>query len=87
MTGMMFGVGYAVDGLMHHNLVKPVKGYKYNDKLSLNENMDAFMKNYTEQAKYINDNMNKMMYNGFTEDLLKNEVHPEKYKKISKKEY
>lgn len=50
----MFGVGYAVDGLMNHNLVKPVKGYKYNDKLSLNENMDAFMKNYTEQAKYIN---------------------------------
>lgn len=31
--------------------------------------------------------MDKMMYNGFTEDLLKNEVHPEKYKKISKKEY
>lgn len=28
-----------------------------------------------------------MMYNGFTEDLLKNEVHPEKYKKITKKEY
>ena len=54
MTGMMFGVGYAFDGLTHHNLVKPVKGYKYNDKLSLNENMDAFMKNYTEQAKYIN---------------------------------
>ena len=68
MTGMMFGVGYAVDGLMNHNLVKPVKGYKYNDKLGLNENMDAFMKNYTEQAKYINDNMDKMMYNGFTED-------------------
>lgn len=31
--------------------------------------------------------MDKMMYNGFTEDLLKNEVHSEKYKKISKKEY
>lgn len=31
--------------------------------------------------------MDKMMYNGFTEDLLKNEIHPEKYKKISKKEY
>ena len=31
--------------------------------------------------------MDKMMYDGFTEDLLKNEVHPEKYKKISKKEY
>ena len=31
--------------------------------------------------------MDKMMYDGFTEDLLKNEIHPEKYKKISKKEY
>lgn len=27
------------------------------------------------------------MYDGFTEDLRANEVHPEKYKKISKKEY
>lgn len=31
--------------------------------------------------------MDKMMYNGFTEDLLKNKVDPSKYKKISKKEY
>lgn len=46
MTGLMFGVGYAVDGLMNHSLVKPVKGYKYNEKLSMDENIDAFMKNY-----------------------------------------
>ena len=46
MTGMMFGVGYAVDGLMNHSLAKPVKGYKYNEKLSMDENIEAFMKNY-----------------------------------------
>ena len=46
MTGLMFGVGYAADGLMHHSLVKPVKGYKYNEKLSMDKNIDAFMKNY-----------------------------------------
>lgn len=48
MTGLMFGVGYAADGLLNHNLVKPVKGYKYNDKISLDDNIDAFMKNYNK---------------------------------------
>ena len=50
----MFGVGYAADGLMNHSLKRPVKGYKYNEKLSLDKNIDAFMKNYDEQAQYIN---------------------------------
>lgn len=50
----MFGVGYSVDGLMNHSLVRPVKGYKYNEKLSLDDNINAFMKNYDKQAQYIN---------------------------------
>ena len=66
MTGLMFGVGYSVDGLMNHSLVRPVKGYKYNEKLSLNDNINAFMKNYDKQAQYINGEIDKTMYNGFT---------------------
>ena len=62
----MFGVGYSVDGLMNHSLVRPVKGYKYNEKLSLNDNINAFMKNYDKQAQYINGEIDKTMYNGFT---------------------
>ena len=50
MTGLMFGVGYAVDGLMNHSLVRPVKVYKYDEKLSLDDNINAFMKNYDKQA-------------------------------------
>ena len=50
MTGLMFGVGYAADGLMNHSLKRPVKEYKYNEKLSLDENINAFMKNYDKQA-------------------------------------
>ena len=46
----MFGVGYAVDGLMNHSLKKPVKEYKYDEKLSLDENVNAFMKNYDKQS-------------------------------------
>lgn len=46
----MFGVGYSVDGLMNHSLKRPVKAYKYDEKLSLDENIDAFMKNYDKQA-------------------------------------
>ena len=87
MTGLMFGVGYAADGLMNHSLVRPVKGYKYNEKLSLDDNIDAFMKNYDKQAQYINGQIDKIMYDGFTKDILKNEYHPEKFKKITKKEY
>ena len=62
----MFGVGYAADGLMNNSLKRPVKGYKYNDKLSLDENIDAFMKNYDKQAQYINGEIDKIVYNGFT---------------------
>lgn len=87
MTGLMFGVGYAADGLMNHSLVRPVKAYKYNENLTLDKNIDAFMKNYDKQAQYINGQIDKIMYDGFTKDTLKNEYHPEKFKKITKKEY
>lgn len=66
MTGLMFGVGYAADGLMNHSLKRPVKGYKYNEKLSIDENINAFMKNYDKQAQYINGEIDKIMYDGFT---------------------
>ena len=39
MTGLMFGVGYAADGLLNHSLKRPVKGYKYNENLSIDENI------------------------------------------------
>ena len=62
----MFGAGYAVDGLINHSLSRPVKAYKYNENLSLDDNIDAFMKNYDEQAQYINGQIDKIMYDGFT---------------------
>ena len=43
---MMFGVGYAVDGLMNHSLSRPVKAYKYDEKLSVDDNIKAFQENY-----------------------------------------
>ena len=46
----MFGVGYAANGLMNHSLKRTVKGYKYNEKTSLDDNINAFMKNYDKQA-------------------------------------
>ena len=46
MTGLMFGVGYAADGLMNHSLARPVKGYKYDEKLSIDDNIKAFQENY-----------------------------------------
>lgn len=50
MTGLMFGVGYAADGLLNHNLKKPVKAYKYNEGLSLDKNIEEFMKSYDKSA-------------------------------------
>lgn len=50
MTGLMFGVGYAADGLLHHSLKKPIKAYKYNDGLSLDKNIEEFMKSYEKSA-------------------------------------
>lgn len=74
MTGLMFGVGYAADGLMNHSLKRPVKGYKYNEKLSLDNNINAFMKNYEKQAQYINGEIDKIMYDGFTKDVINKKV-------------
>ena len=50
MTGLMFGVGYAADGLLHHSLKKPIKAYKYNESLSLDKNIEEFMKSYEKSA-------------------------------------
>lgn len=50
MTGLMFGAGYAASGLINHNLKKPVKAYKYNDGLSLDRNIEEFMKSYEKSA-------------------------------------
>ena len=35
---------------------------------TIDENMLEDIIEYLKEAKYINDNMDKMMYNGFTED-------------------
>lgn len=72
MTGLMFGAGYAASGLINHNLKKPVKAYKYNDSLSLNRNIEEFMKSYEKSAQYINGEIDKIMYDGFTNDLKHN---------------
>ena len=44
----MFGVGYITDGLFNHSLKKPTKAYKYNEKLSLDKNIEEFMKSYNK---------------------------------------
>lgn len=39
MTGLMFGTGTLIGKAERHRLVEPVKQYKYNNKLSPEENI------------------------------------------------
>ena len=71
-AGLGFGIGAVADGLMNHNLHKPVKAFKYDDKLTPEKNIEEFNKLFTKQQKYLSDEMDKIMYKGFTDDLNTN---------------